>query len=457
MGILDLVQADGNEVKRKTSAEYSSRCPYCGGKDRFVIWPDQGKDGKWWCRQCGRRGDAIQYLRDVRKMSFTEACHYVGREISNSPPSLSGKRFRTYRRTSHNCWVPRETTPPTDTWQGRAKKLIKDAEWWLFQNHPFALKMLGWLREERGLSVETIKAYRLGLIVQKRFELPSQWGLEPLLKADGKTKKIVIPRGLSIPFCQDSKIHRIRIRRPKMDLKSDEDNRYHTIRGSDSKPMILEPDREIQVVVESDLDAILVVQEAKGLVGAVSLGSAQKKPDKETATILRRSQLILVALDNDDPGGQEAWGWWLDNHFPQARRLPPIDGKDPGEMWEAGVNLREWIEAGISYHSKEVAKPGGVEIDPVSPSQGNGPVMEETAPKLCSEENIAEEEVCSELITQERSPTCFECGHFRRAVKSPNPSQAWGHCEKRKRGRYGVATACEALLVLYPDLGELKH
>jgi hypothetical protein len=53
--------------------------------------------------------------------------------------------------------------------------------------------------------------------------------------------------------------------------------------------------------------------------------------------------------------------------------------------------------------------------------------------------------------------TCFECGHFLPAVGSPNPGQAWGYCENRKRGRYGVATACEALLVLYPDLGELRH
>jgi hypothetical protein len=57
----------------------------------------------------------------------------------------------------------------------------------------------------------------------------------------------------------------------------------------------------------------------------------------------------------------------------------------------------------------------------------------------------------------EKHETCFECVHFLPAVDSPNPGQAWGYCEKRKRGRYGVATACEALLVLYPDLGELRH
>jgi hypothetical protein len=45
----------------------------------------------------------------------------------------------------------------------------------------------------------------------------------------------------------------------------------------------------------------------------------------------------------------------------------------------------------------------------------------------------------------ERILTCFECGHFRPAV-SPNPTQAFGRCEKRNRGRYGCATACDAAL-----------
>jgi hypothetical protein len=49
----------------------------------------------------------------------------------------------------------------------------------------------------------------------------------------------------------------------------------------------------------------------------------------------------------------------------------------------------------------------------------------------------------------ERVLSCFECGHFRPAV-SPNPTQAFGHCEKRGKGRYGCATACPAVLEVKP-------
>jgi hypothetical protein len=59
-------------------------------------------------------------------------------------------------------------------------------------------------------------------------------------------------------------------------------------------------------------------------------------------------------------------------------------------------------------------------------------------------------EVIGYLVQQpealERVLTCYECSHFRPAVNSPNPTQAFGRCEKRRRGRYGVATACEAIL-----------
>jgi hypothetical protein len=49
-------------------------------------------------------------------------------------------------------------------------------------------------------------------------------------------------------------------------------------------------------------------------------------------------------------------------------------------------------------------------------------------------------------MNSERILTCFECVHFRPGVNSPNPSQGWGRCNKKNKGRYGVATACEAVL-----------
>lgn len=47
----------------------------------------------------------------------------------------------------------------------------------------------------------------------------------------------------------------------------------------------------------------------------------------------------------------------------------------------------------------------------------------------------------------ERTLTCHECTLFRPAVNSPNPTQAWGYCRKRGRGRYAVAMACEAIMI----------
>ena len=136
--------------------------------------------------------------------------------------------------------------------------------------------------------------------------------------------------------------------------------------------MIPEESCKVLVVVESEFDAILLNQEAGHLAGIIALGSAQTRPDKRAADLLRAADLILVSLDSDDnrsdgknPGAKEAWGWWL-KHFEQARRLPPIDGKDPGEMWKAGVDLSEWVRIGIEKYSGQ----NGKSLDNTLPIQG---------------------------------------------------------------------------------------
>ena len=300
--------------------------------------------------------------------------------------------------------------------------------------------MLGWLKERRGLSEEAIKKYRLGLVYIDRWDSHEQWGLDPVLKEDGTPKKIWIPKGLTIPLCQDGNILRIRIRRPKMDLKSEGDPRYYLLRGSDTRAMVLGQDRDVFTILESELDAILLFQEAGDLSGVISLGNAQARPDIEAMEALRHSKLILVALDGDDAGAKEAWGWWL-NHFPQAKRWPPVGGKDPGEMFLAGMNLRTWIEAGIDEYGES---PGDL---------AHAQEMEAEPLPLPAQEKEPEPEQAFQA-PQDSTSTCFGCFHFLPADNSPNPTQAWGHCDKRNKGRFGVAAACEAVLTATDGPGE---
>jgi hypothetical protein len=53
----------------------------------------------------------------------------------------------------------------------------------------------------------------------------------------------------------------------------------------------------------------------------------------------------MVALDVDQAGAQ-AWQWWKTT-FPDCERWPVPKGKDPGEAFEAGVDIREWVVAGL--------------------------------------------------------------------------------------------------------------
>lgn len=107
------------------------------------------------------------------------------------------------------------------------------------------------------------------------------------------------------------------------------------------------------VITEAELDAILVAQETAGLqVGAMAMGNSSAKPTATAQAILTASLHIANALDydlraenKDNPGGV-AWLWWK-KQFPQAERWPVPVGKDPGDAWQAGVNIREWITAGL--------------------------------------------------------------------------------------------------------------
>lgn len=66
--------------RHKTGTEWAGPCPWCGGTDRFVVTVDGGQDGKgrYFCRQCGVKGYASDFLEQFHKMTRQEAREALG-------------------------------------------------------------------------------------------------------------------------------------------------------------------------------------------------------------------------------------------------------------------------------------------------------------------------------------------------------------------------------------------
>lgn len=333
MGILDLIEADGSTLRKVAGTyggELAGACPWCGGNDRFRVWPEHD-GGRYWCRGCEKSGDSIQYLRERRGLSFVEACRYLGRDPG---PRSNGTR------PAPAAWEPREATAPPAAWQDRARSFLDGAVSCLWSEHGAGMR--AWLRG-KGLGDDIIKKSSLGLNLMPIIQPRASWGLEPSLKDDGTERRQWIPAGLVIPHIVNGAVHRLRIRRDD----PGDGARYVIVSGSSSAPMTLIGDQGVVVIVESDLDGLLLNQEAGDLAGVVAMGSAQAKPDRIIHAALMAAAVILVSLDGDRAGAKASWTFWPDTYGSKVKRWPCIKGKDPSEARQNGLDIRSWIIAGI--------------------------------------------------------------------------------------------------------------
>jgi hypothetical protein len=217
---------------------------------------------------------------------------------------------------------------PSTAWQEKAAAITKQAQIALAD---FArAETVAWLLEQRGLTYDTITAARLGWVDRDQWFAREQWGLVP-------DKKLWLPAGLLIPCLADGgAVMRLRVRRPN----PGNGQRYVVVSGGYGGPVGWDLDRPTVLIVESELDGLLCRQEAPESLGVVALTSAQIKPPAGLYEILAGKRL-LVALDADEAGDKAA-EWWL-AQYRNARRLRPAGGKDPGDMHQAGVNVKEWL------------------------------------------------------------------------------------------------------------------
>jgi hypothetical protein len=180
--------------------------------------------------------------------------------------------------------------------------------------------MRAWLHDEKGLSGATIKAAGLGFSPADIYESRAAWGLEPVLKEDGTERRQWIPKGLVIPLVNGGAVHRLRIRRDKPGVGA----RYVVISGSSMAPMTWGQDKGAVVIVESELDGMLLNQEAGDLAAVAAMGNAQAKPDRITHKGLKQAEIVLVSLDADEAGAKASWQFWPETYGKKAKRWPCV-------------------------------------------------------------------------------------------------------------------------------------
>lgn len=357
-------------VSGSSGGEWAGPCPWCGGEDRFRVWPDHpsgATGGRFLCRGCGRQGDAIQFLRDMERLSYTDACKSLGA----TPKDWTRRGGRNVRACP--VWTPKPSTLPCDAWTAAAGRFVERCAAALAAGGPGLDYARG-----RGLAARTCAALKIGWNPSDLYEDRAAWGLpEEINERTGKPRRVWQPKGLVIPTLRDGNVVAIKIRRSEW-KSEDSLPKYAAVTGSATAPMILAPcTGKPLVVVESELDAILVAQEARDLVCAIALRTAKGKPDDVSHALLQAAPVILVATDADEAGAM-AWPWWRST-YPKAKRWPVLSGKDVGDLAATPGLIRAWIEAGLPEPSAAV--------EPETPSLAGKPTP-------CRAEDLAHGEPC---------------------------------------------------------------
>ena len=321
VNLVDVIASDlGDPVK--VSGRYTFfRCPFHDDNDpSFAVTSD-----RYYCFGCRASGDAIKWLMDYRKLTFLDACKTISRHGDGIPTMDSSHGKSTINLTER---VTARQNKHPDDFQASWKVIIDECQSLLWSDKGKGARQYLY---DRGLKDKTLRSpfFRVGY-------------------SDGrKIADTWVDRGIVLPCFsvdQDSQVayvDYIKIRHgqgvmPKYrKLKGGRKGLFgaDTVRGSD-----------IVIVTEGEFDAMLLYQEAGGLVGVCTLGSATGRFDwGRYGWHLAFVKWLLIAYDIDDAGDLGAEAWKEVSGRVKRIKIPDGTGKDITDAWKSGVNLSEWV------------------------------------------------------------------------------------------------------------------
>ena len=370
--------ANCDKLNRKTAREFSGACPFCGGDDRFNVQPSYETGGRWLCRDCtgGVWKDGIELMMRLDNISFPVAV----RRILGEPEPITSKRKSkksTERKTQTKVIVqtPALSQPPSAKWQTAVAKVVDECADYLFNDDDsIAKEQLDFLHK-RGLSDETIRNAKLGFNPKRREILQGIW----------------IHPGITIPCIVGENIWYLRTRltddaaekyaRYQLSKSGGDGGNAKVVYGENGKRYLVDDagkkfplskyvllkdssvnalynadelaQHQNAIIVEGELDALLLAQEAQDLdVAVVTAGSTTNLPDARWQLRLAHLDHLFIVLDEDEAGKRGLKKWKKAIHFVQPMPSLLKAGEDVTDAFTNGANLEAWCKEALDTSVK---------------------------------------------------------------------------------------------------------
>ena len=343
MDIKDLKRRLKLEEKVNQTHKLQGRGRYLRAVDNDSLVVDTHKQVFYWnSRQ--ESGDIFAWLMLLHGWSFPEAVTEAARLAGVDPASVKPRSASRQPDRPLISRYPYPLTAPSQVWQRRARRIMAQAQ--VRPRKSTGQAALSELVKQRGLTETTIRAAQLGFNPTDKYDPPQRWGFR-------RGNKIWVAAGLIIPWFIDGKLWRLRIRRPDEALQRTGGPRYvsprvysqQRKRQRDHEPLYNADALKAghpAILVESEIDALTVMQEAPELAIAVATGSTGGSRRPRWLARLALASVVLIAFDADD-GGDRAAQFWLDT-LDNAKRWRPIS-KDPNQMLRDGLDVLAWVLA----------------------------------------------------------------------------------------------------------------
>lgn len=316
-----------------------ARCPFHGEETlgAFRYYPDRDDAV---CHGCQHSSDLIGVFNVVNGMDEDSGDGFRAfrdRYAADQPMEPADRKPRPKRQV----WAPSPGESPRRRWQRQAYKFFEFCRRKIW-DHPDVLE---WLASQRGLDANAVKRFAIGWNPKRAYRPRAAWGLPAKYWEDGRERKLMIRKGLVLCRFAGDELIRLRIRR----ADDESGPKYCMVDGSKNRPVLINPDSPVFVVVESELDAYLVAERCGPGIGVCAMTAVKIKPDSEMHEALLQARRILVALDAEERVAREAYEWWEATYGGRVKRWPVPQGKDPGEYFaDHGGDIAAWVSAALS-------------------------------------------------------------------------------------------------------------